>query len=151
MNITNRRARFDYNLIDKYEAGIMLIGAEVKSLQMGQGSLNESYCDFRNGELYLLNAHINPYKPCRDNAEPTRPRKLLLNKKELSSLIGKIGVSGKSTGLTIVPTRYYFNHKKIKLEIWLAKGKTDYDKRQDQADKSWKKDQARIMKGERYD
>jgi SsrA-binding protein len=124
----NRRARFDYEIDDVYEAGMVLRGTEVKSLREGRVSLKDAYGDVQNGEVYLLNAHIDPYEQGnRNNHDPERPRKLLLHKQEIRRLIGKT----KERGLTLIPTRMYFTRGKVKIEIGLAKGKRNYDKRQD--------------------
>jgi SsrA-binding protein len=124
----NKRARFDYEIGDLYEAGLVLQGTEVKSLRQGRVSLQDAYADMQQGELYLLNAHIDPYdQGNRNNHDPERPRKLLLHKQEIKRLAGKI----QERGLTLVPTRLYFTDGKAKVEIGLGKGKKHYDKRQD--------------------
>jgi SsrA-binding protein len=123
----NRRARFDYEISELYEAGVVLQGTEVKSLRQGHVSLKDAYGDVQDGEVYLLNAHIDPYvQGNRNNHEPERPRKLLLHKQEIRRLIGKT----QERGLTLIPTRMYFAGGKAKVEIGLAKGKKNYDKRQ---------------------
>ena len=124
----NKRARFDYEIDDVYEAGLVLQGTEVKSLRQGRVSLKDAYGDVQNGEVYLLHAHIDPYdQGNRNNHDPERPRKLLLHKQEIKRLIGKT----QERGLTLIPTRMYFARGKAKIEIGLAKGKKNYDKRQD--------------------
>jgi len=124
----NRRARFDYEISDLYEAGLALQGTEVKSLRQGHVSLKDAYGDVQNGEVYLMNAYIDPYEQGnRNNHEPERPLKLLLHKQEMRRLIGKI----QERGLTLIPTRMYFAGGKAKVEIGLAKGKKNYDKRHD--------------------
>jgi SsrA-binding protein len=124
----NRRARFDYEISDVFEAGLALQGTEVKSLRQGHVNLKDAYGDVQNGEVYLMNAHIDPYEQGnRNNHEPERPRKLLLHKQEIRRLIGKT----QERGLTLIPTRMYFAGGKAKVEIGLAKGKKTYDKRQD--------------------
>lgn len=141
----NRRARFDYHLEEKYEAGIMLTGTEVKSLRHGQCSLNESYVDPRQGGLWLLNAHIPEYPQAGPQLqhEPKRPRKLLLKQKQIDRLAGAVT----REGYTIVPTRLYFNGRGIaKLEIALAKGKQAHDKRETVKKRDWQRDKARIMR-----
>ena len=141
----NRRARFDYHLEEKYEAGIMLTGTEVKSLRHGQCSLNESYVDARRGALWLLNAHIPEYPQAGtlQQHEPKRQRKLLLKQREINRLSGAVT----REGYTIVPTRLYFNGRGIaKLEIALAKGKQARDKRETIKKRDWQRDKARIMK-----
>lgn len=124
----NRKARFNYTLLNKYEAGIVLTGAEVKSIRNGAVNINDAYCQNKNGELFLVNAHISPYKfGSYNNQEPLRDRKLLLHKKEIKKLIIKIT----EKGLTIVPLKIYFNEKNIvKIELAVAKGKKLYDKRE---------------------
>ncbi|MBI2608297.1 MAG: SsrA-binding protein SmpB [Deltaproteobacteria bacterium] len=123
----NKQVGFKYQLTEKFEAGIILLGPEVKSLREGKANLRESYAVFKGEELYLLNCHITPYKNARvEELDPKRNRKLLLHKTELERLLGKI----KEKGLTLVPTKMYFNEKgRAKVEIALAKGKTGRDKR----------------------
>ena len=124
----NRKARFNFFLKDFFEAGIVLKGSEVKSLRKGKVNISESYAYDNNGELYLINSHIPSYKESSyNNHEPNRNRKLLLNKKEINKLIGKIN----REGLTLIPTKIYFKKGKAKIEIAVAKGKKQYDKRQD--------------------
>ena len=128
-NLTlNKRARYDYKLIDRYEAGIVLLGQEVKSIKLGQASLKGSFVTLKGKELYLTNANIPRYKMASalKPYEPARPRKLLLKKAEIKSLTGKM----KSQGLTLVPLRLYTKNRLIKLEFALARGKRKYDKRQ---------------------
>ena len=127
MRIFNRRARFDYHLLEKFEAGVVLTGAEVKSAKAGHVSLEGAFVQLRDGEAWLTNAHIHPY-PFADNRdyEPRRSRKLLLRKKEIQYLIGK----SRQKGLTLIPLKVYTNDGKIKLEFGLAKGKRQYDKRE---------------------
>jgi len=126
--ISNRRAKFDYQILETFEAGIVLLGKEVKSLKNGQGRLDGSYAFFSEGELMLLNMYISPYQPknTMGAVEPDRSRKLLLRKKELNYLIGKL----KEKKFTLVPLKVYLNHGKIKLELAIAKGKTKLDKRE---------------------
>lgn len=124
----NKRANFDYLISDKYEAGLMLTGQEVKSAKTGHISLKESFVTVRGSELYLTNANIPPYAHAGDikNYDPTRPRKLLLKKSEIQHLIGKVRVQG----LTLVPISVYTKRRLIKLEFGLGKGKKEYDKRE---------------------
>lgn len=126
-NITqNRKARHDYHLLDRYEAGIALKGTEVKSIRNGNVSLAESYVKIENGEAFLIDAHIASYDyGTHENHDPKRPRKLLLHRKEIKKLDDKI----RSGGMTIVPTRAYFSRGNVKIEIALARGKQDHDKR----------------------
>ncbi len=123
---TNRQARFRYNLLETWEAGIELHGSEVKALREGGVQLKDAYADIRNGEVWLQNMYIAPYKPAaHDNHEPERPRKLLLHRREIERLIGKTA----ERGLTVVPTRIYFKGARAKVEIALARGKDARDKR----------------------
>jgi SsrA-binding protein len=124
---TNRRARHDYHIEETYEAGISLMGSEVKTLRGGKASLQDAYALVRNGEVFLVGAHIPPYpQASMQNHEPTRMRKLLLHKGEIRKLIGKTA----EKGLTLIPLRLYFKGNKVKVELGLAKGKRHYDKRQ---------------------
>ncbi len=124
----NRKARFSYNIFDKYEAGMVLTGAEVKSIRNGSININDAFCQCKKGEIFLVNAHISPYKfGGYADHEPLRNRKLLLHKKEINKLIIKIT----EKGLTLVPLQIYFNKKNIiKIQIAIAKGKKLYDKRE---------------------
>ena len=122
----NRQASYRYNLLDKWEAGMVLTGTEVKSLRGGKAQLKDGYATVTNGEVWLHNVHIPPYAPAtRDNHEPERPRKLLMHKREIERLIGKT----KEKGLTLVPTRLYFKGPRAKVEVALARGKDVGDKR----------------------
>ncbi len=127
-SLNNRKARFHYQLLERFDAGIVLQGSEVKSLRNGQANMGDAYAIIRQGELWLLNCHISPYSPAaQHNHEPTRKRKLLLKARELEKIIGKM----KELGLTLIPTRIYFNDRGFaKCELALAKGKTKSDKRQ---------------------
>ena len=123
---TNRQASHRFHLLDKWEAGMVLTGTEVKSLREGKAQLKDGYAAIRDGEVWLYNVHIPPYAPAtRENHEPERPRKLLLHRKEIERLIGKTA----EKGLTLVPTRLYFKDSHAKVEIALAKGKDVGDKR----------------------
>jgi len=123
----NRKAFFDYEILEKFEAGLVLSGAEVKSIKNGRMNLAGSYVNFHNGELFLINAFIAPYQPKNQPADydPTKSRKLLMRKKEIGFLAGKI----KTKGLTLVPLKVYNKGRKIKLEIAICRGKKQYDKR----------------------
>ncbi|HJQ77418.1 MAG TPA: SsrA-binding protein SmpB [Acidimicrobiia bacterium] len=124
---TNRRARRNYTVLDTFEAGLALLGSEVKSLREGKMELKDSYGDIRNGEAFLVGAHIAPYEFARDGGhEPERQRKLLLHRREIDRLAG--GIAEK--GLTLVPLQVYFKDGKAKVELALARGKTTVDKRQ---------------------
>ena len=129
MEIKNRQAYFEYFIDDKYVAGIMLTGTEVKSLREGKASFNDSYCIFLNGELYIRSFHISEYTHGTvNNHDPVRERKLLLNRRELKKLESRLK---KETGYTIVPLRLFFNEKNLaKIEIGLGKGKKLHDKRE---------------------
>jgi SsrA-binding protein len=123
---TNRQASYRYHLMDRWEAGLVLTGTEVKSLRGGKAQLKDGYASIQNGEVWLYNVHIPPYAPAtRENHEPERPRKLLMHKREIERLIGKT----KEKGLTLVPTRLYFKGSRAKVEIALARGKDVGDKR----------------------
>jgi SsrA-binding protein len=123
---TNRRASFRFHLLEKLEAGIQLQGSEVKSLREGSVQLKDAYAEVRDGEVWLHNMHIAPYKPAaRENHEPDRSRKLLLHRGEIERLIGKTA----ERGLTLVPTRVYFKGPRAKVELALARGKEQHDKR----------------------
>ena len=141
----NRRARFDYFLENNIEAGIMLTGTEVKSLRLGRANIAESYVSIENGnELALINADIPIYTQAnRFNHEPRRQRKLLLHRREIDRLM----VSVQREGLTIVPTKLFFNDKGlVKIEIALAKGKKIHDKRETEAKRDWQRDKARLLR-----
>src|SRR3954451_2501074 len=123
----NRQASHRYNLLDRWEAGLVLTGTEVKSLREGKAQIKDGYASLRNGEVWLHNVHIPPYAPAsRENHEPERSRKLLMHKHEIERLIGKT----REKGLTLVPTRIYFTGGRAKVEIALARGKDVRDKRQ---------------------
>jgi SsrA-binding protein len=140
----NRRARFDYFLEDNLEAGIMLLGTEIKSLRMGRANIAESYAAVEGREIVLINADIPPYAQAnRFNHEPRRPRKLLLHRKQIDRLIGAV----QKDGQTIIPLKLYLNDDgKAKLEIALAKGKKLHDKREASADRDWQRDKARLLR-----
>jgi SsrA-binding protein len=124
----NRRARHDYHLTDRVEAGLVLTGSEVKSLRAGGGQLRRSFADIRDGELWLVGSHIATYDQAGiQNHEPDRDRKLLLHRKEIDSLLGKV----QERGFTLVPTKLYFKEGRAKVEIALAKGKDTRDRRRE--------------------
>ncbi|MFA4818088.1 MAG: SsrA-binding protein SmpB [Parcubacteria group bacterium] len=141
----NKRAGFDYQISDKYEAGLVLTGQEVKSVKMGHISLKESFVTVKGNELYLTNAHITPYKHAGDikNYDPTSPRKLLLKKSEIKHLTGKV----RTQGLTLVPIRVYTRKRYIKLEFGIGKGKKKFDKREDIAKKEDERKMKRALRG----
>ena len=142
--VDNRRARFDYEILDTFEAGLMLLGSEVKSLRQGRASLSDSYASVEGGELWLVNSHIPEFKQAnRLNHEPRRPRKLLLNKREINRLTGGI----QREGLTIVPLKVYFNDRgRAKAEIALARGKKLHDKRETEKQRSWDRERSRLLR-----
>jgi SsrA-binding protein len=124
---SNRRARYEYEILDTWEAGMVLVGSEVKSLRAGNANLSDAYAMTRRGELWLLNLHISPYKQAgRDNPDPRRERKLLLHRREIE----KLGSQINERGLTLVPLSLYFSNGRAKVEIGLARGKKRYDKRE---------------------
>jgi SsrA-binding protein len=138
----NRKARFDYSIEETYEAGIILTGGEVKSLREGHANLKDSYGRVDRGEMFLLNVHISDYKPAHSfNGEPTRTRKLLMHKKEILRLMGKV----QEQGLTLIPLRLYFKKGRAKVELALARGKKHYDKRATIREREVKRDLARAM------
>nr|PZN70756.1 MAG: SsrA-binding protein [Bacillota bacterium] len=144
----NRKARHDYFVEETYEAGIVLVGSEVKSCRAGRVNLRDAYAQIKDGEIFLLNCHISPFEPAnRFNHEPLRPRKLLMHKAEILRLYGKV----RERGFTLVPLRLYFNQKgKVKVELALAKGKRAHDKREDIAAREARREIARALRG-RYD
>ena len=134
----NKKAFFDFHIFDKYEAGIVLTGTEIKSIRQGKVNLKESYAGIKNGEVFIYSMHISPYEHGNIyNKDPLRTRKLLLNKKEINKLIGKI----QTKGYTLIPVSLYFKDSLVKLELGIGKGKKLYDKREDIA----KKDAERRM------
>lgn len=140
----NRRATHDYTIEQKYEAGVALEGWEIKSLREGKGQLTESYVLLKKGEAWLIGAHISPLKTASTHIQPdnTRTRKLLLHRKELSVLIGKV----EQKGYTLIPLSLYWKNKHIKLSIGLAKGKAKQDKRAATKDKDWQRQKQRLFK-----
>ncbi|MGI6716561.1 MAG: SsrA-binding protein SmpB [Eubacteriales bacterium] len=130
---TNKKAYHDYFVTDTYEAGVELCGTEVKSLRLGQVNLKDSYCRFKNGEMFIEGMHISPYEKGNIfNRDPYRPRKVLMHKREILKLFGLVG----KQGYTLVPLSMYFSGKWVKAEIGLCKGKKLYDKREDEAKKT---------------
>ncbi len=140
---TNRQARYRYNLLETWEAGLVLTGTEVKSLRDGKATIKDGYAAVRDGEVWLHNVHIPPYAPAsRENHEPERPRKVLMHRREIERLIGKT----REKGLTLVPTRVYFKGPHAKVEIALAKGKDHVDKRRDIKDRDIKREMERAIR-----
>ena len=139
----NRKARYNYFFKEFYEAGIVLLGSEIKSLRYGKVNISESYAFDHNGEIFLINSHIPLYKESSyNNHDPKRNRKLLLNKKEINKLLGKIN----REGLTLIPTKIYFKKGKAKVEIAVAKGKRQHDKRQVKKKQDWNREKSRYFR-----
>jgi SsrA-binding protein len=139
----NRRARHDFHIEENFEAGLVLTGSEVKSLRAGKVQLKDSYGRIERGEVWLFNAHISPYAASAQfGHEPTRSRKLLLNRREIEHLIGKV----KERGLTLIPLRMYFKDGRAKVELGLARGKKLYDKREATKEREVKREMDRAMK-----
>ena len=140
----NRRARFNYEIGETFEAGIALTGTEVKALRQGRATIAESYADSRGGELWLLNANIPEYlQGGRFNHAPKRPRKLLLHQRQIHKLAGAVD----RQGMTIVPLKLYFNEKgRAKLEIAIARGKKMHDKRESDRKRTWNRERARLLR-----
>lgn len=140
----NRQARYLYEILESYEAGIVLVGTEVKSIRAGKVNLRDGYAIIRQGEAWLLNVHISPYQAGGDyfNHEPRRSRKLLLHRKEINRLLGKV----EQQGLTLVPLKMYFKGGRVKISIGLGKGKKIYDKRETIKRREDKRDMVRAMK-----
>lgn len=140
---SNRKARYNYEIVERFDAGIVLRGSEVKSLRAGQVQLKDSYAAIRGGELWLESAHIAPYGFARDGGhDPERPRKLLLRRREIDRLIGRVN----EQGLTLVPLSVYFTHGLAKVEIALAKGRRSYDKRRKIVDRQQEREMQRARR-----
>jgi SsrA-binding protein len=139
----NRKAYHDYFIEETYEAGVVLSGTEIKSIRRGSANLRDAYAQINNGEVWLLNMHVSPYEQGnRFNHEPLRPRKLLLHKSEIAKLVGAV----KEEGFTLVPTKLYLRNGFCKVEVGLAKGKKQYDKRQDIKKKDAQRDIQRALR-----
>jgi SsrA-binding protein len=140
----NRKARHDYHIDETFEAGIALLGTEVKSLREGRANLADSFAQEQNGEVVLLNAHIAPYSAGgRFNHEPLRPRKLLLHRRQIEKLRGEL----KRGGVTLVPLSLYFNERgRAKVELALAHGKRQHDKRAAEAERDWQREKGRLIR-----
>tara|TARA_B100001013_G_C24513384_1_gene403906 strand:- start:177 stop:647 length:471 start_codon:yes stop_codon:yes gene_type:complete len=139
----NRKARYNYFFEEFFEAGIVLKGSEVKSLRDGKANISESYAIDDKGELFLVNSHIPSYKESSyNNHDPKRNRKLLFNRREINKLMGRIN----REGLTLIPTKLYFKKGKAKIEIAVAKGKKQYDKRHSKKRKDWERERARFFR-----
>ncbi len=139
---TNRAARFSNEIVETFEAGIVLTGTEVKSLRDGKARLQDSYAAIEEGEVVLRGSYIPPYPPARDNHDPERPRKLLMHRWEIERLIGRM----QRKGLTLIPTRIYFQGKRAKVELALARGKQQRDKRRQIRDRDVARDIEREVK-----
>ncbi|MBT8164926.1 MAG: SsrA-binding protein SmpB [Acidimicrobiia bacterium] len=143
---SNRRARFDYEIVDTFEAGMVLLGSEVKSLREGKASINEAYASEKHGELWLESMNIPPYTYAREGGhEPTRPRKLLLHKREIT----RIGEKLREQSLTLVPTKVYFSNGRAKVELALGKGKRTIDKRETKKRRQQEREMDRAMRHRR--
>lgn len=142
--IQNRKAHFDYQIEDKFEAGLVLRGWEVKSIRAGGASIKESHVFVRDGELFLLNANITPLKTAstHEKADPMRTRKLLMHKHEIMRLIGRV----EQAGYALIPLDLHFKDGRVKLELGLGKGKREFEKRADVSRREWKKEQGRLLK-----
>ena len=139
----NRKARFNYFFSEFFEAGIALLGSEVKSLREGKANISESYALDHDGEIFLINSHISSYKESSyNNHNPTRNRKLLLNQREINKLIGRVN----REGFTLIPTKLYFKKGKAKVEIAVAKGKKLYDKRQIKKQRDWHRHKKNLLR-----
>src|SRR5829696_5505009 len=143
----NKRARYEYFIEEKYEAGMVLQGWEVKSLRAGKAQITEGYVLIKDGEAWLIGAHFSPLKTTSTHviADPTRTRKLLLNRSELDKLVGAV----ERKGHTVVPLALYWKKGNVKLEIGLAKGKQSHDKRHTEKDRDWEREKGRIMRNRR--
>ncbi len=140
----NKKAWHDYFVDEKFEAGIELFGTEVKSLRAGRVNLKDSYCSFKNGEIFALGVHISPYEQGNIfNREPLRPKKLLMHKREILRLAGRSA----EKGFSVIPLSLYFSGSRVKMEIGLCRGKKLYDKREDMARADAKRDMERAFKG----
>lgn len=144
--VDNRRARHEYHLLDRVEAGLVLAGTEVKSLRSGKATLQQAYAEVRDGEAWLYGLHIPEYvQGNRENHDPDRPRKLLLHRREIDRLYGQV----REKGLTVVPTRLYFKDGRVKAELAVARGKEVRDKRRDIADRDARRQIERELKSRR--
>ncbi|MCR4399875.1 MAG: SsrA-binding protein SmpB [Syntrophomonadaceae bacterium] len=141
--VENRRARFNYHIEETYEAGLVLVGTEVKSLRAGKGNLQDAYAEVRDGEMWVLNFHISPFEQAhRFNHEPKRPKKLLLNRRE----INRLAALTQQKGYTLIPLRVYFKDGRAKIELAVARGKKLHDKREAIAERDARRDIARAVK-----
>lgn len=142
---TNRKARHDYFILDTYEAGIELVGTEVKSIRAGHVNLKDAFCQVKDGEMYVYQMHVSPYEQGNIfNRDPMRPRRLLLHRREILRLYAQV----KQDGFALVPLSIYFKNSRLKLEIGVAKGKKLYDKRASAAERDSKREMQRVMKSQ---
>ncbi|CAH2808215.1 MAG: tmRNA-binding protein SmpB [uncultured Caballeronia sp.] len=146
--IDNRKAFFDYFIEDRYEAGLVLEGWEVKALRAGRGQIKEGYVIIRDGELFLIGAHISPLPEASTHIhpDPVRTRKLLLHSEEISKLIGRV----EQKGHTLVPLNFHYKGGRVKCEIGFAKGKKLHDKRETEKKRAWEREKAQIMRGAKH-
>jgi len=142
--VQNRKAQHDYSIEERFEAGLVLKGWEVKSIRAGRSQIKESHVIIRGAELFLLNAHVTPLRTAstHEKAEPARTRKLLMHGREIAKLIGKV----ERAGYTLVPLDLHFSKGRVKLAMGLAKGKRQFEKRADESDRQWKREQERLLK-----
>lgn len=140
--ISNRRARHEYFILDTVDCGIVLVGSEVKSIRDGRANLSDAYARIDHGEVWLYGMHISPYPFTRDNPDPDRKRKLLLHRGEIDRLVGKLT----EAGLTMVPLKVFFQNGKAKIELGVARGKRQWDKRQAMAERDAKRETERAMR-----
>ena len=140
--ISNRKARHEYHILDSYECGIVLVGSEVKSIRSGRANLADSYARIEHGEIWLYGMHVSPYAFARDQHDPTRRRKLLMHRSEIDRLVHKTD----EAGATLVPLKVYFKDSLAKVELALAKGKRQWDKRQAMAERDAKRETERAIK-----
>jgi SsrA-binding protein len=143
--ISNRKARYDYFVLERYECGIVLKGPEVKSIRNGRANLQDGYARIDDGEVWLFGMHVSPYEFSRGDLDPVRPRKLLLHHKQIDELAR----ATEERGITLVPLSVYFKDGRAKVELAIARGKARYDKRQAIAERDANRDVQRVMKGER--
>jgi SsrA-binding protein len=142
--VQNRKAQHDYSIEERFEAGLVLKGWEVKSIRAGRSQIKESHVIIRGAELFLLNAHVTPLPTAstHEAAEPARTRKLLMHGREIAKLIGKV----ERAGYTLVPLDLHFSKGRVKLAMGLAKGKRQFEKRADESERQWKREQERLLK-----
>lgn len=140
----NRKARYNFFITENIEAGIILLGSEIKALRQGKANIEEAFVDIQKGELYLVNSFINEYAQARHfSHEPTRPRKLLLNRREINKILGAI----QRKGMTVVPLSFYFTSKgRVKVDLGMAEGKKQVDKREHEKQRDWQRQKSRLLR-----